>query len=62
MATIADQARINMLANRVLVEGVRGSNADLMALVLADGAQVLVPKTAASTGTHLLRYMMSLRT
>ncbi len=59
--TIADQARVNMLVNRSLVEGVRGTNADLMALVLLDGAQVLVPKTNASTGTHLLRYMMSLR-
>jgi len=61
MASIADTARVNMLANRSLTEPRRETNADLMALVLNDGAQVLVPKTNASVGTHLLRYMMSLR-
>lgn len=61
MSSIADTARVNMLANRVLTEPQKSSNADLMALILVDGAQVLVPKTDASAATHLLRYMMSLR-
>lgn len=37
------------------------SNADLMAQVIAKPGQVLVPVTDASVGTHLTRYMMSLR-
>lgn len=59
--SIADIARTNMLADRALTPPRPETNADLMRLVLADGAQVLVPKTEASTATHLLRYMMSLR-
>lgn len=59
--SIADIARTNMLADRLLTPPRLESNADLMRLVLADGAQTLVPRTDASTGTHLLRYMMSLR-
>jgi len=59
--SIADQARTNMLIDRGLSIPRLESNADLMSLVLADGAQTLITKTSASTGTHLLRYMMSLR-
>jgi hypothetical protein len=59
--SIADQSRVNMLSNRVLTEPRIESDTDLMVLVLADGLQVLVPKTDASAATHLLRYMMSLR-
>lgn len=60
--SLADIARVNMLADRGLSPPRLESNSDLMQLVLADGGQVLVPKTEASVGTHLLRYMMSLRT
>lgn len=61
MQTISDKARSNMLSNRGLAEPQRLSNVDLMSLVLADGAQVLVPKTNATTAEHYNRYLITLR-
>lgn len=60
MASIADMARANMLTELALTEP-QGTNADLMALVIAKPGQLIVPVTDASVGTHLVRYMMSLR-
>lgn len=59
---VADQARINLLNALSLTEPQNLSNTDLMRLVLADVGQTLVTKTQASAATHLIRYMMSLRT
>lgn len=61
MASIADTARANMLTELVLSEPQPLSNADLMALVMVDPGQTTVTVTDASIGTHLLRYLMSLR-
>jgi|SRR5690349_2488660 len=61
MQTISDEARANLLANRVLVDPQRLSNVDLVGLVLADGAQVLIPKTSATTAEHYNRYLITLR-
>lgn len=61
MASISDTARANMLANRSLVEPQKLSNVDLMALVLADGAQTLVTKTDATAAVHLWRYLKTVR-
>lgn len=61
MASISDVARANMLTALTLVEPQALSNADLMKLVLEDPLQTLVTETDASVGTHLTRYMMSLR-
>jgi hypothetical protein len=59
--SISDIARANMLADRALVEPQTLSNVDLMVLVLADGAQVLVPKTDATAAVHLWRYLKTVR-
>lgn len=61
--SIADIARTNMIAQLGLTDAQARvlSNADLMAKVLVFPGQTLVTKTDASVGTHLLRYMMSLR-
>ncbi len=59
--TLADQARLNLLAALSLSEPQNLSNVDLMRLLLEDPLQTLVTKTSASAATHLLRYEMSLR-
>ncbi len=59
--TISDKARVNLLANRGLADPQRLSNVDLMSLVLADGAQVLLPKTSATVAEHYNRYLITLR-
>jgi hypothetical protein len=59
--SISDIARTNMLTDRVLTEPQRLSNVDLMALVLADGAQTLVIKTDATAAVHLWRYLRQVR-
>jgi hypothetical protein len=61
VASISDRARTNMLTDRVLVEPQTLSNVDLMRLVLADGAQILVTKTDATAAVHLWRYLKTVR-
>lgn len=61
MQTISDEARANLLANRVLSDPQSLSNVDLMKLVLDDGAQVLIPKTNATVAEHYNRYLITLR-
>lgn len=59
--SIADQARANMIAELALPNPNPLSNVDLMVQVMAKPGQVIVPVTDASAGTHLYRYMLSLR-
>jgi hypothetical protein len=59
--SISDRARSNMLTNRGLSDPQTLSNVDLMSLVLADGAQTLIPKTDATTGEHYDRYLITVR-
>jgi hypothetical protein len=63
MGSVADVARTNMIAQLSFSDAQQRilTNADLMALVMVFPGQTLVTVTSASVGTHLLRYMMSLR-
>ncbi len=61
MASISDEARANMLADRGLSDPRLETNVDLMKLVLDDGTQTLVAKTEATVAEHYNRYLISLR-
>lgn len=61
MATISDQARINMLTELALVEPQLLSNVDLMRGVVAKVGQLLVPITNKTYAGHYYDYLLVLR-
>ena len=61
IGSIADKARCYLLLNRGLTDPLLMTNADLMYLVLQDPTQNLVIKTDANVGTHLVRFMETLK-
>lgn len=61
MASIADEARVNMLAELILSEPQPLSNIDLMKLVIEDVGQTLITVTDETAAVQYWRYLKVVR-